>query len=72
MMWTATARATNSSKVDVRIQRLVTMMLKLQRKMAHANTLMNAEFAAVTALLTVLATATALCLPTVMIALALA
>ena len=48
------------------------MMLKLQRKMAHANTLMNVEFAAVTALLTVLATATALCLPTVMIAQALA
>jgi len=72
MMWTATARATNSSKVDVRIQRLVTMMLKLQRKMAHANTLMNVEFAAVTALLKALVIAMVLCLPTVMIALAFA
>ena len=71
-MQTVTVRATNSSKVDVRIQRLVTMMLKLQRKMAHANTLMNVEFAAVTALLTALVIAMVLCLPTVMIALAFA
>jgi hypothetical protein len=71
-MQTVTVRATNSSKVDVRIQRLVTMMLKLQRKMAHANTLMNVEFAAVTALLKALVIAMVLCLPTVMIALAFA
>ena len=43
-------------------------MQKLQRKMAHANTLMNAEFAAVTALLKAHATAMVRCLPTVMIA----
>jgi hypothetical protein len=48
------------------------MMLKLQRKMAHANTRMNVEFAAVTALLKALVIAMVLCLPTVMIALAFA
>jgi hypothetical protein len=48
------------------------MMLRPQRKTAHANTLMNAEFAAVMALLKVHATAMVLCLPTVMIALAFA
>jgi hypothetical protein len=39
------------------------MMLKLQRKMAHANTLMNAEFAAVTALPKAHAIAMVLCRP---------
>jgi hypothetical protein len=48
------------------------MMLRPQRKTAHANTLMNAEFAAVTASRKALAIAMVLCLPTVMIALAFA